>query len=116
VIKRELVNIEKSDLKINTFLSKTLMERLDKATKETETLYGSDIDIGYRIIKQVLIYENAQEGLNLTHTQDKHFLQVGFVWLNYEIMCVFVRSKYMVKMGICGINWRKKYFLHLTSQ
>ncbi|XP_064633793.1 cadherin EGF LAG seven-pass G-type receptor 2-like isoform X2 [Lineus longissimus] len=71
----DLIKIEKGNMKMNTFLSKTLMERLDKATRETKILYGSDVDIGYRSIKQVLIFENAQAGLNLTHTQDKNFIQ-----------------------------------------
>ena len=36
-----------------------------------------DINITYRVLKHVLNYEIRQSGLNLTHTQDRYYIQVG---------------------------------------
>lgn len=35
-----------------------------------------DIHITFRLVMQVLQYEGTQSGLNLTHTQDRNFIQV----------------------------------------
>ena len=68
--------MESGSLRVNTFVAKDLVFRLNEATELTEHMYGMDLDITYRILKNVLRYENRQSGLNLTHTQDRSYIQV----------------------------------------
>jgi len=42
-------------------------------------LHDNDIDITVRLIVHVLRYESRQSGLNLTHTQDRSFVQVVYL-------------------------------------
>ena len=51
------------------------MTSLNESTNVTKPLYGTDINITYHLIKHVLWYENQQTGLNLTHKQDRNFIQ-----------------------------------------
>ena len=63
-------------LDINTFVAKGLVAQLSAASNETRELYESDVNIAYRLLIEVLRYETLQSGLNLTHTQDRNFIQV----------------------------------------
>ncbi len=63
---------------MNTFVAKTLVSKLATATNSSEHLYGMDINVTYRVLKHVLEHEVQQTGLNLTHTQDRNFIQVQF--------------------------------------
>ena len=42
-------------------------------------LHDNDIDITARLVIHVLRYESHQSGLNLTHTQDRSFVQVIYL-------------------------------------
>ena len=64
-------------LRVNTFLAKKLTADLNTATQEVHPLYGADIMVAARLITHVLKHENAQTGLNLTHSQDKNFIHVS---------------------------------------
>ena len=68
--------IATGDLRINTYVAKQLASQLDTAANETALLSGSDILIAYELVLQLLTYENSQMGLNLTHTQDRNYIQV----------------------------------------
>ena len=78
----QLMAMETKQLEINTFVAKNFMSRLNDATRAVSSLVGrlhkNDIDISARIITRVLKYEARQTGLNLTHTQDRNFIQVVF--------------------------------------
>jgi len=72
-------SIELKQLVFNTFVSKGLASRLNTATNQTLTMYEMDIHVAYRLLAHVLHYEISQSGLNLTHTQDRNFIQVSEV-------------------------------------
>ncbi|CAH1784160.1 unnamed protein product [Owenia fusiformis] len=75
ILRQQLGLIETGLLKVNTFLAKELAEKLNAATEMTKEMYGADVTIAYRLITQILLYENKQTGLNLTHAQDRNFIQ-----------------------------------------
>ncbi|XP_013422113.1 cadherin EGF LAG seven-pass G-type receptor 1-like, partial [Lingula anatina] len=74
-IESRLVEIENGQLLINTFVAKNLLTKLNNATNQTAYMYGKDIDITNRLVKQLLMYEIKQTGLNLTNTQDRLYVQ-----------------------------------------
>ena len=80
----QVEEIEEQGLKVTTFVAKNMMAKLAEATNRTEQLYGMDVNITYRVIKHVLDYEVLQSGLNLTHTQDRNFIQVSVVSLPHQ--------------------------------
>ncbi|CAG06842.1 unnamed protein product [Tetraodon nigroviridis] len=49
---------------------------LANATLHTETFYGSDVKVVYRLVRSLLQHESHQQGFNLTATQDVHFTEV----------------------------------------
>ena len=53
-------------------------------------MWGSDILIASRLLIVLLEYETRQEGLNLTHRQDRHYIQVGYL-LNYSLFFPLLR-------------------------
>ena len=72
--------IKKGSLKINTYVSKTLMRLLAKASEESaDNFFGNDINIILNLIVQILNYENKQEGLSLTSEQDRGFIKVSLL-------------------------------------
>lgn len=62
-----------------------MMAKLAEATNKTEKLYGMDVNVTYRVIKHVLDHEVLQSGLNLTHTQDRNFIQVTNINKTFRI-------------------------------
>uniref|UniRef100_H3DAY8 Cadherin EGF LAG seven-pass G-type receptor 2 n=1 Tax=Tetraodon nigroviridis TaxID=99883 RepID=H3DAY8_TETNG len=48
---------------------------LANATLHTETFYGSDVKVVYRLVRSLLQHESHQQGFNLTATQDVHFTE-----------------------------------------
>uniref|UniRef100_A0A3Q2DJZ9 Cadherin EGF LAG seven-pass G-type receptor 2 n=1 Tax=Cyprinodon variegatus TaxID=28743 RepID=A0A3Q2DJZ9_CYPVA len=48
---------------------------LANATQHTETFYGSDVKVAYRLTQTLLQHEINQQGFNLTATQDVHFTE-----------------------------------------
>jgi len=59
-----------------------MMFHLNEATNATlypMILHDNDIDITARLVIHVLRYESHQSGLNLTHTQDRSFVQVIYL-------------------------------------
>jgi len=55
------------------------MFHLNEATNATlhpADLHDNDINVTAQLIVHVLHYESLQSGLNLTHTQDRSFVQV----------------------------------------
>ena len=79
------------DLKINTFVAKKLASDLNATTMGVERLYGMDVYVTYRLLVALLGYENNQTGLNLTHSQDKNFIQVIVPWSG--LACVHTISE-----------------------
>uniref|UniRef100_T1IKX4 Cadherin EGF LAG seven-pass G-type receptor 1 n=1 Tax=Strigamia maritima TaxID=126957 RepID=T1IKX4_STRMM len=70
-----LDNLENKQLDMNTYLSVKISQDLLASTESTENLHGDDLFVTIRLITMVLTYESSQEGLNLTHMQDKDFIQ-----------------------------------------
>lgn len=50
---------------------------LANATLHTDTYYGSDVKVAYRLTQSLLQHECSQRGFNLTATQDIHFTEVS---------------------------------------
>ncbi|XP_042896981.1 protocadherin-like wing polarity protein stan isoform X2 [Parasteatoda tepidariorum] len=71
----QLAVIERDKLPLSTYFAVKISSDLRKATNSTKSLYGSDILIVDRMLNHVLNYETEQGGLNLTHRQDKDFIQ-----------------------------------------
>lgn len=69
--------IERKVLNITTLVAKTLAAKLASATSNVKVLFGNDINITYRVVNQLLKYENKQYGLSLTVEQDSNYLQVN---------------------------------------
>ena len=63
------------------FLAKSIMRRLNETLVSSISMFGKDIYIASRLLNHVLKNENAQSGLNLTHAQDRNFIQV-------RVLCV----------------------------
>lgn len=62
---------------MSTFLIKGLLSRLEIATGETVVMRRMDVIIAYHLLIHILNYESRQTGLNLSHTQDRNFIQVN---------------------------------------
>ena len=73
----QLEQLELGSLEITTYVAIKLSEELNYACSVTPAMWGSDVLISSRIIILLLKYETRQEGLNLTHRQDKHYIQVS---------------------------------------
>jgi len=96
----QLAALETRQLEINTFVAKSLMTRLNDAARAVMSspgrLHENDIDVSSRIITQVLQYEARQTGLNLTHTQDRNFIQVTAISdhkLSYLVLFSLTHSR-----------------------
>ncbi|CAI9730365.1 cadherin EGF LAG seven-pass G-type receptor 2 isoform X1 [Octopus vulgaris] len=83
-IQNQIQQIERGSLKINTYVSKTLMLQLAESAASAKNLYGNDISIILRTINQILFYENKQEGLSLTSEQDRKFIKNMLSALSYS--------------------------------
>ncbi|XP_023244632.1 protocadherin-like wing polarity protein stan isoform X2 [Centruroides sculpturatus] len=71
----QLSVIEINKLPLSTYLAIKISADMKNAVNATEQLYGTDILILARLLHHVLNYENHQRGLNLTHRQDRDFIQ-----------------------------------------
>jgi cadherin EGF LAG seven-pass G-type receptor 1 len=77
-LQNQLSAIERKRLEINTYIAKTTVLQLKEAMYAAQapmTLHENDVDITARLIVNILRYESHQTGLNLTHTQDRNFIQ-----------------------------------------
>ncbi|XP_064085068.1 protocadherin-like wing polarity protein stan isoform X1 [Macrobrachium nipponense] len=70
-----LESLESNELEITTYLAVKISEDLNYACSVTPAMWGSDILIASRLLIVLLDYETRQEGLNLTHRQDRHYVQ-----------------------------------------
>ncbi|RZF37236.1 hypothetical protein LSTR_LSTR006562 [Laodelphax striatellus] len=74
-LRRLLTQLQSGDVGITTFVAVEASNTLQKATNQTENLFGADVLITEQIIDRLLLYEATQMGLNLTHSQDKDYIQ-----------------------------------------
>ncbi|KAK9696737.1 Laminin G domain [Popillia japonica] len=73
-LRTQLALIEDGELQLNTFVAIKLASDLQKATNLTINLYGADVLVTYDLIEELLKYESKVHGLNLTHSQDKDYI------------------------------------------
>ena len=73
----QIAKIEGKTLNITTYVAKTLAASLASASSSVKVMFGNDINITYRVLNQLLKYENQQYGLGLTVEQDSNYLQVN---------------------------------------
>lgn len=67
--------LERNEFSLTSYLSIKISNDLRNAINSTDTLYGTDILIAYRLIRHLITNELRQKGLNLTHKQDRHFIR-----------------------------------------
>lgn len=75
-----MADLESETLQINTFVAIETADSIRKACNNSDTLYGADVLIAEQIVQRLLNYEKSQRGLNLTHSQDKDYLQVRLTY------------------------------------
>ncbi|GLV44458.1 starry night [Carabus blaptoides fortunei] len=73
-LRKQLSQIEKGELLINTYVAVKMAADLHHATNHTAELYGADVLITQQLIKELLKHEATEAGLNLTHSQDKDYI------------------------------------------
>lgn len=76
IISSQLRSLDNEELEITTYLAVKISEDLNYACSITPSMWGSDVLIASRLLIVLLEYESHQEGLNLTHRQDRHYIQV----------------------------------------
>lgn len=74
----QLESLESEELEVTTYLAKKISEDLNYACSVTPAMWGSDVLIASRLLIILLEYETHQEGLNLTHRQERHYIQVSY--------------------------------------
>lgn len=62
---------------MTTFVAIKVATDLKKATNRTANLHGADVLITQQLIRELMMYESEEHGLNLTHSQDKDYVQVN---------------------------------------
>lgn len=92
----QIDQIERKVLNITTLVAKTLASKLASATSNVKVLFGNDINITYRVVNQLLKYENKQYGLSLTVEQDSNYLQVKH---RLNVWTVCANSKQFVELS-----------------
>jgi hypothetical protein len=68
---------------VTTFVAVKVASDLRRATNFTAVLHGADLLISQELLRELMIYEHGERGLNLTHSQDKDYIQVGCSLFNF---------------------------------
>ncbi|KAK7789529.1 hypothetical protein R5R35_000833 [Gryllus longicercus] len=74
-LRKVLSQMEGGDLSVTTFVAVKVATDLHRATNETRTLHGADVLVSQELLRQLMSHEAEEHGLNLTHSQDKDFIQ-----------------------------------------
>jgi len=61
---------------VTTFVAVKVASDLRRATNLTSMLHGADLLISQELLRELMRYESGEKGLNLTHSQDKDYIQV----------------------------------------
>lgn len=96
------MDLESGNVQINTFVAIETANLIKKACNNTDLLYGADILIAEQIIQRLLSYEKSQMGLNLTHSQDKDYMQVRSHAAIAEPLVVVLEMFSNVCYVVCG--------------
>jgi len=78
-----LNGLETKSIKVTTFVAVNGASSLHKAVNNTQVLHGSDVLIGKQLLQHLLSHEGSLSGLNLTHSQDKDYIQVSVFAFNH---------------------------------
>ncbi|KAK4300812.1 hypothetical protein Pmani_027014 [Petrolisthes manimaculis] len=90
-----LESLESEELEVTTYLAKKISEDLNYACSVTPAMWGSDVLIASRLLIILLEYETHQEGLNLTHRQERHYIQN------------LVESSSVILQPVYGPHWQR---------
>ncbi|KAJ9579827.1 hypothetical protein L9F63_004533, partial [Diploptera punctata] len=74
-LRKVLGQLEAGDLHVTTFVAVKVASDLHKATNLTASLHGADLLISQELLRELMSYESGEKGLNLTHNQDKDYVQ-----------------------------------------
>nr|CAD7592898.1 unnamed protein product [Timema genevievae] len=74
-LRKVLGQLEGGDLHVTTFVAVKVAADLRRATNKTEELHGSDVLISQQLLQELMSFEGGEKGLNLTHSQDKDYIQ-----------------------------------------
>jgi len=61
---------------MNAAIGQRLASLLSNGLNSTRHLYGADVLIAFETLLKILEHENKQQGLALSHRQDKSFIKV----------------------------------------
>ncbi|XP_045101942.1 protocadherin-like wing polarity protein stan isoform X7 [Portunus trituberculatus] len=90
-----LEKLESEELEVTTYLAKKISEDLNYACSVTPSMWGSDVLIASRLLILLLEYETHQEGLNLTHRQERRYVQN------------LVESSSVILQPVYGPHWQR---------
>ena len=82
-LKDVLAQLEDKRLASSSYVAIKVSSDLNNACSATPAMWGSDVLITSRLLILLLENESGQQGLNLTHRQDKHYIQVFICYLFY---------------------------------
>jgi hypothetical protein len=88
-LRKLLGQLETGDVTVTTFVAVESSASMRKAVRTLRRLHGSDVLIAEQLLQRLLRYEIEQSGLNLTHSQDKDFVQNIVSWLR----CAFCNQR-----------------------
>ncbi|KAJ4450280.1 hypothetical protein ANN_01700 [Periplaneta americana] len=74
-LRKVLGQLETGDLHVTTFVAVKVASDLRRATNLTTMLHGADLLISQELLRELMSYESGEGGLNLTHSQDKDYIQ-----------------------------------------
>lgn len=80
----QLAQLEDGRLAVSSYMAIKVSTDLNNACSATPEMWGSDVLITSRLLILLLEHETLQQGLNLTHRQDKHYIQVQLAFGLYE--------------------------------
>lgn len=71
--------LDSQELQLNTYVAVKIASDLYEATNLTTALHGADLMVTEQLVTKLLNYETTLSGLNLTHSQDKDYIQVCII-------------------------------------
>ncbi|XP_049833037.1 protocadherin-like wing polarity protein stan isoform X1 [Schistocerca gregaria] len=74
-LRKVLMQLEGGDLSVTTFVAIKVASDLHRATNKTEMLHGADVLISQQLLRELMMHETNENGLNLTHSQDKDYIK-----------------------------------------
>ena len=72
---KDLAQLENREITMNSYLAQKTARNLNQLAASLDTLYGADMVLMGRLLLQILEWEEAQTGFNLSHRQERDFIR-----------------------------------------